>query len=309
MRIAITADLHWGHNRAGDDATRLLLQQLRSHPPDVLLLGGDIGTNSFFGECLQLFHDLPCLKALVPGNHDLWVADDDARGDSLQVYEQHLPGLCANHQYHYLDYNPLILPDANLAIVGSINWYDYSWSIDRMKAEVPNWQWHLERKAFTRGRHNDGRFVRWPSDDVSFTRQVVQNLDKHLTESLGQVERAIVMTHHPAFRGISFPQPQPVQGLDGLLWEALSGNTALETILEQNAPRIAMIFSGHTHRAVAASLGPSQGFNSGGDYHFKRMLIVDWPAGTIETCIFGDPNKTTDRKRGRLRLGGIACSR
>ena len=291
MRIAITADLHFGHNRLGNDATQLLLQHLQAQAPDLLLLGGDIGTDEHFGECLQFFHALPCLKALVPGNHDLWVADNDHRGDSLGVYQQYLPGLCKSHGYHYLDDGPLILPDANLAIVGSINWYDYSWSLERMKAEIPNWQWHIENKAFSRGRHNDKRFIRWPSDDVSFTRDVVTKFETHLMQSLEQVEHALVMTHHPAFHGLSFPRATPAQGLDELLWEALSGNRGLELILEKHAPRIPLIFSGHTHRSAEAQLGPARGINIGGDYHFKRMLMVDWPAGTIETFIFGDPNK------------------
>lgn len=291
MRIAVTADLHWGHNRTGDDATQLLFQHLESNPPDLLLLGGDIGTETHFEECLHLFHALPCRKALVPGNHDLWVATEDARGDSLQVYEQHLPALGKQFDYHYLDHAPLILPDANLAIVGSINWYDYSWSLERLKAEIPNWQWHISNKAFTRGRHNDGRFVRWKTDDVRFTRDLVATMEQHLTQALASVERAIVMTHHPAFHGIGFPRSAPAQGLDELLWEALSGNRGMEEVLQKHADRIPLILSGHSHRAAEAMLGPARGINIGGDYHFKRMLIIDWPAGAIDTHVFGDPNR------------------
>lgn len=291
MRIAVTADLHFGHNRLGDDATQLLLQQLERQPPDLLLLGGDIGTDDHFGECLQLFAQLPGRKALVPGNHDLWVSETDSRGDSLAVYQQHLPALCERHGYHYLDTAPLILPEAGLAIVGSINWYDYSWSLERMKAEVENWQWHLENKAFTRGRHNDGRFIRWNLDDVRFTGQVVAALQRHLLQALAQVGDAIVMTHHPAFHGLSFPRATPAQGLDELLWEALSGNRSLEMFLVEHAGRIPLILSGHIHRAVDAPLGAARGINVGGDYHFKRMLVFDWPARTVETFIFGDPDK------------------
>jgi predicted phosphohydrolase len=291
MHIAITADLHFGHNRLGDDAIHLLLEHLQNQAPDLLLLGGDIGTDDHFAECLQVFRALPCRKALVPGNHDLWVADNDQRGDSLAVYERHLSELCNLHEYHYLDHAPLVLTEANLAIVGSINWYDYSWSLERMKAEIPNWQWHIENKAFSRGRHNDGRFVRWKSDDVSFTRQVVATLERHLTQSLEQVEHALVLTHHPAFHGLGFPRAAPAQGLDELLWEALSGNRGLETVLAKHAGRIPLILSGHTHRNAEAQLGPARGINIGGDYHFKRMLIVDWPAGTIDTFVFGDPNR------------------
>lgn len=291
MRIAITADLHFGHNRLGDDATHRLFEHLQSQPPDVLLLGGDIGTDEHFEQCLELFRSLPGLRAAVPGNHDVWVADADHRGDSLDVYERYLPELCRRHGYHYLDDAPLIIADAGVAIVGSMNWYDYSWSIERMKTEVPDWDWHLANKAFTRGRHNDGRFVRWNTNDVAFTRRIVANLEQHLTQSLAQVEQVIVMTHHPAFRGIAFPRAAPAQGLDELLWEALSGNRALEAVLEQHAARIPLVFSGHIHRAAEAQLGPTRGINIGGDYHYKRLLIVDWPAGTIETFTFGDPSR------------------
>ena len=64
LTLAITADLHWGH-RKGAEATRLLSAYLHEHPPDVLLLAGDIGTGNAFGDCLALFADLPGVKALV----------------------------------------------------------------------------------------------------------------------------------------------------------------------------------------------------------------------------------------------------
>jgi hypothetical protein len=99
------------------------------------------------------------------------------------------------------------------------------------------------------------------------------------------------MTHHPAFHGIGFPRAAPAQGLDELLWEALSGNRGLETVLEKYAEHIALILSGHTHRAAEAMLGPARGLNIGGDYHFKRLLMFDWPAGAIEAFTFGDPNR------------------
>jgi hypothetical protein len=99
------------------------------------------------------------------------------------------------------------------------------------------------------------------------------------------------MTHHPAFLGIGFPRTRPAEGLDELLWEALSGNRAMEALLEKNAERIPLILSGHTHRAGEATLGPARGFNIGGDYHFKQMLVIDWPTGAVETHVFGDPNK------------------
>jgi predicted phosphohydrolase len=261
---------------------------LKQDPPDVLVLGGDIGAGKHFGECLTLFDDLSCRKVLVPGNHDIWVEAHDERGDSLQVYRHHLPALSAAHDFHYLDHAPLLLPEAALALAGSINWYDYSWSVEALRGQLPDWEERLRTKRFTRGRHNDANFVRWPLDDARFTAEVVAQLERHLEEILTRVDRVIVITHHPAFYGLNFARTGPVTA-DGLLWDAFSGNRSLEVLLGRQAARIPFVFSGHTHRARENTLETIRGYNIGGDYHFKRLLLVDWPAGTVEAHTFGDP--------------------
>src|SRR5947208_779056 len=135
LQVAVTADLHWGTRHPdGMAATRSLAADLYHHPPDLLILAGDIGAGDEFAAGLKLFEHLPCRKALVPGNHDVWVRPDDPRGDSLAVYRDHLPRLAAEHGFHYLDHGPLVLPDAGLAVVGSMSWYDYSWAADRLSA-------------------------------------------------------------------------------------------------------------------------------------------------------------------------------
>jgi len=289
MRVAVTADLHWGHNATGDAATRELVEHLRRQPPDLLLLGGDIGTGEHFAGCLDLFADLACPKALVPGNHDLWVGNDDPRGDSLQVYQEHLPQLCAAHGFHFLDRSPLTFPEQKLAVVGTINWYDYSWSLARLQNEVPDWEWRLKHMAFTRGRHNDRRFVRWNLDDIRFTRQVVATLEQHLGEVIGLGNRVLVLTHHPAFYDLGFPRPGPPSVPDGLLWDAFAGNDSLENLLRGHRERIDWVFSGHTHRAREARLDGCRGINIGGDYHFKRMIEVNWPDEAVAIFQFGEP--------------------
>src|SRR5687768_5403592 len=92
LRIAVTADLHWGTRHGpGRDATLALAAHLGETPPDVFVLAGDVGAGDDFERCLELFEKLPSVKALVPGNHDVWVTADDPRGDSLSVYRDHLP--------------------------------------------------------------------------------------------------------------------------------------------------------------------------------------------------------------------------
>ena len=289
LRLAITADLHWGIRPRGDEATRLLVAFLEADPPDVLVIAGDVGADADFGPCLELFANVPCRKALVPGNHDIWVRADDSRGDSLRVYREHLPALCFANDFHYLDGGSLIIPEADLALVGSMNWYDYSWSIDALRRLFPGEEDRLRTKRFLRGRHNDANYVRWPLDDVTFTAQAVAALRGHLEATLAAVGRVIVVTHHPPFYGLSFPRPTAPTHLDGLLWDAFSGNRAMEELLREHESQIALVFCGHTHRARENNLGAIRGYNVGGDYHFKRLLCLDWPAGNIQAHTFGDP--------------------
>ena len=177
-----------------------------------------------------------------------------------------------------------------MALVGSMNWYDYSWSIDALRRLFPGEEGRLRTKHFLRGRHNDANYVRWPLDDVTFTAQAVAALRGHLEATLAAVGRVIVVTHHPPFYGLSFPRPTAPTHLDGLLWDAFSGNRALEEMLRRHEDRIAFTFCGHTHRARENYLGAIRGYNVGGDYHFKRLLRLDWPDGNVEAHTFGDPN-------------------
>ncbi len=287
VQVAITADLHWGHGGRGEEATRLLVAFLRERMPDVLILAGDIGTGQYFADCLQLFADLPCRKALVPGNHDLWVRSDSSR-DSLQLYEEDLPALCREFGFHYLDGGPMMLPECRLAVAGSINWYDYSWSLETLRREYPSEEKRLTTKQFTRGRHNDANFVRWPLDDIRFTARVVRQLERHLHRALEEAERVFVVAHHPPLRCISFPEKSPPLTLDDLLWEAFGGNCSMEELLAGLADRIAFAFCGHTHRQRAGSWHGIRGYNVGGDYHYKRLLWVHWPSGDVTEHQFGD---------------------
>ncbi len=287
LRIALTADLHYGtRHTAGNQATLELAAHLYEHQPDVLILGGDIGAGDDFARCLDLFTHLSCLKALTPGNHDIWVTSNDPRGDSLQVYQQVLPHLAHERGFHYLDHAPLLLPEYGLAIAGSINWYDYTWAIDELRQTTPDWAERLRTKRFQRGRHNDANYVRWPYTDTAFTSEVVDRLTRQLDEALSQMDRALVVTHHPTFREINFPAPEPIQ-LDDLLWRAFAGNTMLEEALTKRADRIPFAFCGHTHYAREGCRAGIRGVNIGGDYHFKRLIWLEWPSGRMQTMQFG----------------------
>src|SRR5207253_6943170 len=112
-------------------------------------------------------------------------------------------------------------------------------------------------------------------------------LERHLELALRQASRAIVVTHHPPFYGISFAWPEPPLPLDCFLWDAFAGNVGVEQLLAQYADRIPFAFCGHTHVVRHNTLGPIQGYNVGSDYPVKRLLRLDWPAGTVQAHQFG----------------------
>src|SRR5215470_6480982 len=98
LRIALTADLHYGtRTHIDQEATGHLLAALYHEPPDLLILAGDIGAGDDFEACLKLFAALPSRKALVPGNHDIWVRSNDARGDSFDVFDRVLPRIAGEY--------------------------------------------------------------------------------------------------------------------------------------------------------------------------------------------------------------------
>jgi 3',5'-cyclic AMP phosphodiesterase CpdA len=295
LSIAVTADLHWGtRHESGRRATLDLVAHLAKNPPDVLILAGDVGAGEDFQRCLELFDPIPSKKALVPGNHDLWVNGHNGRGDSLAVFREALPRLSREHGFVYLDQENLLLPGHDLAVVGTINWYDYSWSIAELPQYAEDWEDRLRAKRFFRGRHNDANFVRWPTDDAGFTRVVVAGFEKNLSAALGRVKDVVAVAHHPPVRGLNYPRTGPPT-FDSLLWTAFSGNRSLESVIETHAGRIPFVFCGHTHAAARCTVGPARGFNVGGDYGWKRLLRLAWPAGTVTAVTFpGDGSSSAE---------------
>jgi hypothetical protein len=170
-----------------------------------------------------------------------------------------------------------------------LRYSDLKNALDTLRKRASDWEERLRTKRFSRGRHNDVRFVRWPLDDVRFTAEVVKVLEQQLKEALRQCQRAIVVTHHPPLYALSIPRLWRPMTLDGLLWDAFGGNRAMEELIGRQADRIPFVFCGHTHRARDKQLGSLHGFNIGGDYHFKRLLLLDWPSGEVQAHTFGDP--------------------
>ncbi|MFN3651252.1 MAG: metallophosphoesterase [Armatimonadota bacterium] len=283
MRLAITADLHWGVSRRGDRATRALRRRVEELAPDLFAIAGDVGEGGDFARCLALFSGLSCPRVLVPGNHDLWIRAPGA--SSLALYRERLPRLAVEHGFHYLDTAPLVSDDGAEAVVGSINWYDYSFADPELEREIPAAPRMYREKRFPRGVHNDGRFVSLEMDDPTFTGEVVEQFRRHLAALPPTVTRVTVIQHHPPVRELFWPGP--ITHVEGRFWLAFTGNRRMQDAVLDDA-RIAAVVCGHTHAACTAEVAGRRCFNVGGDYDWKRLLLLDTGSGEEQAWEFRD---------------------
>lgn len=282
MRLAVTSDLHWGLNPAGDRATRDLAAQLEALAPDAFVISGDVGEGEWFRECLEQFGGVPGARLVVPGNHDLWTRTPGE--SSLQRYHQVLPQEAASAGFHYLDHQPFLVEREGLAILGSINWYDYSFAAPEVEAEYPNAQEMYRAKLFPNGRHNDGRFVHLEQSDAEFTGEVVSRFAGQLAELPGEISQVIAVQHHPPVRELFYPTP--LTNTYQRFWLAYTGNRRMQDLVLSD-PRIRTVLCGHTHAACNADVQGKRCLNIGGDYDFKRLLLLDTATGAEQWWEFG----------------------
>ena len=121
MKIAVTADLHYGAGN-NQQIVRNFVKRVIKIKADVLILVGDTFdfNTQLLVECLTLFAPFKGDKLFVAGNHDLWT-----RGtNSLKFYEKILPRITKQCGLHFLDQKPFI--KGTFGFGGSIGWYDYS---------------------------------------------------------------------------------------------------------------------------------------------------------------------------------------
>jgi len=267
VRIAATADLHYGMRPAWDAAVRELARRIVDRSPDVILVAGDVAIAhpGEVIECLSLFSDSSARKLVVPGNHDIWTSLAGEGADSLTIYEEIFPKSAALAGFHTLDRSPVVVDAVGFA--GSIGWYDYGFA--DVALDVP-------REAYAAkylpgiGMWNDGRFVQWRHDDLSFTRTVVDRLKDHLSVVREQASCIVVLTHHLAFEQLVVRRAH--RG-----WEfhnAFMGTPRLGRLLLEE-PKVRLTICGHSHHERRVQVGHMEAVNIGSTYTRKRFLLFE----------------------------------
>ena len=266
MKIAITADLHWGSRSHGDESTRAMARALHEEAPDVLVLAGDLASAGLDNvrACLEQFEGLPAERLFIAGNHDIWTPD----GDSEELLRETLPAVGREHGFHYLEGAPWVDPTGRVGIAGTIGWYDYSFRDRSLPYDLDQYRRKYVRRVAA---YNDRLFVRWPHSDEEFTALIVDELRATLAGLSARVEEIVAVTHHLPFEElvVRWPDHPAWAFANAYLGAARLGEALLEF------PRVRHHFCGHSHVGICTRRNGLRSVNVGSNYHWKRYELLE----------------------------------
>jgi predicted phosphohydrolase len=272
VRIAVTSDLHYDPYGylTPLGKIRALAEHIRRNDPDVVIIAGDLAHGlANFRKCLSCFRELGIPLGVVAGNHDLW-RDPQLGYSSLDLWEKHLPGAVEDAGAVWLEKENIFV--RNVAIVGSMAWYDYS-ALDpglviatddlaRMKPRV----------------NNDGCWIDWAFSDPQFAGMLLDGLRLRLQQaaSFAGIPDMVVVTHVPILEGQMLRKPQdPTWAASNAYFGNLTAGSVV--LLE---PKVRVIVSGHTHIGregivQRSSASPVRSFVVPSEYGRPEYLLVE----------------------------------
>jgi Icc-related predicted phosphoesterase len=285
MQLLVTADLHYNQpkSRALADS---LIEQMNAIEADVLLIVGDTATSDgdALERCLSRFR-FHGPKLFIAGNHELWTH----QADSHSIFVDQLPRRIRAIGWHWLENEPLILGD--VAIVGSIGWYDYSFAwpalgiprrfygakispgaaerfsqfaglFDRTDDLPP------EARAIV-ARWNDGKFAKLGRSDETFLDDLLASLEIQL-QAVSNVRQVVVATHCVPLAGLLPPTGRSQ-------WDfarAYLGSQRMGKLILSHG-NVTQILCGHSHFPVELSIGPVRATNIGSGYRQKTYRLIE----------------------------------
>ena len=287
MRLLLTADLHYNHARSRPLADALIDDMNRAGG-DVLVVIGDTATHEgdALEQCLSRFN-FKGPKLIVAGNHELWTHGDD----SYALFTDELPRRCRALGWQWLETEPFVSAGDDLAIVGTVGWYDYSFAQANLEIPLrfyehkisPGAAAYLEsfahlidhadavspRAMQIVARWNDGRYVKLHRGDREFLAELIDRLDRQLA-AVAHVKNIVAVTHHIPFAEL-LPPPRAAQWdfAKAYLGADLLGRTLLKR------PNLRHAFCGHSHFPAAARVEHIAAVNIGSGYGWKTFKTLE----------------------------------
>ena len=285
MRLLVTADLHFNHPRSRALAEQVI-GTMNAAGGDVLLVVGDTAAadGAELEQCLSLFR-FNGPKLFVAGNHELWTRRDD----SYTIFQQELPERIRKLGWQWLQTEPFVAGE--VAIVGSIGWYDYAFAPETLGIPRRFYQAKVSPGAAERfpqydalfatthdidpasrrivARWNDVNFVKLQRSDDEFLQELLDQLDAQL-DALKAHPQVIAAVHHLPFRQLLPPS-------HGMQWDfakAYLGSPRIGELLLRFA-NVRHLFCGHSHMAAETDVGPIHAINIGSGYRYKTFRVID----------------------------------
>ncbi len=279
MRLLVTADLHYNHAHSRPLADEVI-ERINAAGGDVLLVVGDSAAadGDALERCLERFH-FAGPKLFVAGNHELWTAGLD----SYQLFMEDLPARVRGLGWKWLETDPFLADD--VAIVGTIGWYDYSFAVDSLGIPRRFYARKISPGAAQRlpemadlfqerddispagrdvvARWNDGRYVKLGMSDEAFLEERLAQLAANLSR-VSRAKQVVAAVHHLPFASLC---PSSHRAL----WDftkAYLGSEKIGALLLQY-PNVTTVFCGHSHLPVEARIGHLHAINIGSGYRWK----------------------------------------
>lgn len=236
MRIAAISDLHVLPDDGDIELLRSIRRRVEEISPDVFIIAGDISDQlELLSKSLSQLHMPDCANLFVAGNHDVWF-EDGKPPTSLDKYSKIIRDICDKNGFIHLPDYQFINDD--IAIVGSIGWYDYSFRRSELEIPFENY----EQKEYRGAVWYDVFKIDWRFSDIEATSLFNQKLEYDLSTLPESVTQVVYVSHHLPFRELTIYK-------DRFPWDfhsAFMGAQSTGRILE-NDGRVMLSISGHSH--------------------------------------------------------------
>jgi len=236
LRIAAISDLHVLPDGSDIELLSSIKRRVEEISPDVFVIAGDISDQlELVSKSLSQLRVPDCTNLFVAGNHDIWF-EDGKSPTSLDKYSKHIREMCDKNGFIHLPDHQFIYDD--IAFVGSIGWYDYSFRRAELGIPIENY----EQKEYRGAVWYDIFKIDWRFSDIEATALFNQKLEYDLSTLPDDVTQVVYVSHHLPFRELTVYK-------DRLPWDfhsAFMGAQSTGQILK-NDERFILSISGHSH--------------------------------------------------------------
>jgi 3',5'-cyclic AMP phosphodiesterase CpdA len=312
-RVVVTSDLHLGITP--EDAVRALAERIADERPDLTVLAGDLGERlDNFLRCLGHFARLPGQVAVLAGNHDVWARHHHG---SQSLFERELPQATKEVGFLWLEdasWRQVGSPTGgyDLAVLGSLAWYDYSAADPAHPPMPPEWY------AANKGRYNmDAHLIDWSWSDVDLSNRLGDGLAARLAEVEADptVRTVLVVTHVPLVEAQISRKPGDRRwGISNAYFGNLTTGARVLAF-----PKVAAIVSGHTHVGKdaiiphpAGASGPHPDVHVSvvpSDYGTPTHIVVETTDAALAVTVAGPSAGALQQAEAGSPTGGFTLRR